>query len=211
MLLQIPIAKLQRLAGRMGEHETGRAYDALRAGWAWSIESRRAAWHAGQVLSNARCWPQTHLSGFFALTVYQAALTLWGYGFVCLPAHTPAPSIDNTESNSGQVQTRVRLDQPETAEARAFVNLGYGSPGITSIPPPSPPYPNDLPTTATRTGEGFVSLQDLPGVMRVGAEILRENYKGGEGARAEGKCLPPLVESLLGLMERVGARRRPER
>lgn len=208
MLLQIPMAKLQRLAGRMGEHEAERTYDALCAGWATSIEARRAAWHAGQVLANAkRCWPQTHLSGFLALAVYQATLVLWGYGFVGLPA--PEPTAGHEPVTGGgpsaeNVQTQVRLDEAETAETRAFVNLGYGSAGITSV------SATDGTATAVqpRVGEGFVSLQDLPGVMRAGAEILKENYRSGGG---EPRCLPPLVESLLGLMNQVAARRRPER
>lgn len=192
MILHVSPDELQRFAGKCGEEEARRAALSLEENWASTSESRQAVWHAGQVIAKARGMPPASLRGFNATTVYLASLTLWIYGLLC------SSLADGREGLSGGQQPRragasrrappgrgspdrvVLLDGEETRETRAFLQLGRGAPGLRA------------------PGGSAQPLSDPGGVLPIARSVLRENYPLRSGP------LPPLVQSLEGLMRDLG-------
>lgn len=113
MALNIPFDDLERFAGKHGEDEARLASGTMNATWAGTVNSRRAAWHAGQVFRHARHLPPASLRGFDAIAVYLSGLTLWIYGLLC-------PSATD--------QQRVLLDEHSTPEVQSFLHAGHGTP-----------------------------------------------------------------------------------
>ncbi|KAM0289317.1 hypothetical protein ACHAPQ_001367 [Fusarium lateritium] len=166
MILHVPLDDVQRLAGRKGEEESRRAARSLENTWLPGLESRYAAWHAGQVLRYAEECKATTLRGFNAMVVYLASLTLWAYGLT---------SQRSASGHQGSGQDFIPLNGLETRDLTMFLELGQGIPSLASP-------------------EGL-RLQQEPlsnhlAVLSLARLAYRQNYP------ATNEAMPPLVESL---------------
>ncbi|KAF5027258.1 hypothetical protein F66182_631 [Fusarium sp. NRRL 66182] len=166
MILHVSLDDVQRLAGRKGEEESRRAVQSLENAWFPRSESRYAIWHAGQVLRYAENCKSASLQGFNAMAVYFACLTLWAYGLI---------SQRSANGHQGMGHDLVSLNVPETRESTAFVELGQGTPSLSS-----------------REG---LQLQLEPvsnhtATLSLARFIFRQNYPTTNG------LMPPLVEGL---------------
>ncbi|KAL8343897.1 hypothetical protein RB601_004428 [Gaeumannomyces tritici] len=121
-----------------------RAYPALEL-WAASAQSRRALWHAGQILRLARAFPRGRLKDSSAIAVHHAALALWTYGVVtraaavASAAPTPSPRTQRSSTSDrdrdcggggGGGDGLVFLDGPHSPQVADFVAFGQGRAAI---------------------------------------------------------------------------------
>lgn len=81
MNLHVSLEDLQLFSGKEGDEQAKRILPSLQD-WARSDGSRRAIWHAGQILRWAKEFPIGHLKDFYAVAVHHAALALWTWGVV---------------------------------------------------------------------------------------------------------------------------------
>ncbi|KAF5576354.1 transcription factor Pig1p [Fusarium pseudocircinatum] len=166
MIIHVSLDDVQRLAGRKGDEGSRRAMQLLESTWLPGPESRYAAWHAGQVLRHAQeCMPTT-LRGFNAMVVYFASLTLWAYGL-----------LSQRTTNGDQVmgQEVLSLNEPETRETTMFLELGQGTPSLSS--------PEGLRLQ-------LEPVSNYVAVLSLARLIFRQNYP------VASEAMPPLVESL---------------
>src|SRR5205814_3806670 len=68
MNLHVSLDDLQLFSGKEGEDQARRMYPVLQQ-WSDSAESRKALWHAGQILGQAKQFPPGHLKDFYAVGV----------------------------------------------------------------------------------------------------------------------------------------------
>ncbi|PWY96203.1 C2H2 type zinc finger domain protein [Aspergillus sclerotioniger CBS 115572] len=176
MFLYMSLEDLQLFAGKEDKREARRVYHSALE-WINSIDSRRAVWHAGQVIRAAKAMPAGSLTGFLVVGVYYASLAFWSYSVVFKAKNTKLTA----ESRAlGPPQVRgptVYLDGDETTDVQKFISLGCGSPALLG-----------------RQGPAFISN---PGqTMDLAQELLR--------ADASQDALPPLVQGLRQLMGGLG-------
>jgi hypothetical protein len=181
MILHVSPDDLQKFAGKAGVEEARLMTTAMEEGWVKSSEARYAAWHAGQVLHNARRLPPTSLRRFNAMAVYLASLTLWIYGLLST-SHQPngIDEGDGMDSSTGHV---VLLDGDESRETKAFLQFNRGIPSL------------------SRNGDphsGVVPLSDPITTLSVASNVFRDNFP------VRNEPLPPLVESLATLLRDLG-------
>lgn len=185
MILHVSLDHLQKFAGKAGEEESRRAAISLEEGWANASEARYAIWHAGQVLHNARRLPPAALRGFNAISVYLASLTLWVYGLLSSSPSNKAQSNDDLQANSDDPNSRlVLMDQDESRDTKAFLQLDKGIPALTVSGDPR---------------AGVESLSNPGMILTIARNVFRENFP----VRTE--PLPPLVESLGNLLKDLGS------
>ncbi|PCD32857.1 hypothetical protein AU210_009094 [Fusarium oxysporum f. sp. radicis-cucumerinum] len=166
MIIHVSLDDVQRLAGRKGDEESRRAMQLLESTWLPGPESRYAAWHAGQVLRHAQeCIPTT-LRGFNAMVVYLASLTLWAYGLL---------SQRTANGDQGMGQEVLPLNEPEMRETTMFLELGQGTPSLSS--------PEGLRLQ-------LEPVSNYVAVLSLARLIFRQNYP------VASEAMPPLVESL---------------
>lgn len=174
MHLYMCLEELQLYAGKEDKEEARRAYFSLRQ-WANSPASRRAVFHAGQVIRAAREFEPDTLRDFNAIAVYHASLAFWCYGVV-LQAQG-AETSQKQHFSSFESQTPVFVDDDETPEQHTYISFGCGHPGIRGI-------------------DGPVQLEDTPKIMETVRNILLSNYR---------KVAPaPLAMNLMQLMDDLG-------
>lgn len=195
MFLFMSLEDLQLFAGKEDKLEARRVYDSALE-WINSTDSRRAIWHAGQVLRAARCLQRSGagagvLTGFLAVGVYYASLAFWSYGVVSRAndnINKPGVGIGldmelglglGLEGNEGEEV--VFLDGEEDGTVQRFVSLGRGRPALR-------PFQGGI------TGEVVVS--DPGRVMDVARSLLVGD--------APVESLPPLVQGLVQLMGDLG-------
>lgn len=130
MLLHMSLEELQLFAGKEDKKEARRVYDSA-LDWINSIDSRRAVWHAGQVIRAASAMPRGSLTGFFAIGVYYASLALWSYSVVAKAkdAKVAAGRLTTHPQMRGDWPF-VFLDAGETTEVHKFISLGCGRPAL---------------------------------------------------------------------------------
>jgi hypothetical protein len=187
MTLHVSPDELQRFAGKSGEEEGARAAMNLQK-WIQTADSRKAAWHAGQILRSAKSMPPAELRDFHAIAVYFASLTLWAYGLICGSNGVHEGDGQNQPSRSQEERDssiQVSLDGPETRETRVFLSLDQGLPGLNH------PY--------TQGEVNFEPLSNPNMVLKIAREIYRNNFPALE------EPLPPLVENLGNLMRDLGS------
>ncbi|PKS08465.1 hypothetical protein jhhlp_004848 [Lomentospora prolificans] len=182
MHLHMPFQEVELFAGKGTQDDARRALPVLR-GWLDNEESRRAIWHAGQVLRAAAKFTPMHLRGFFAIGVYQAALTIWVYSIApeikgaepCTfpTAHGPSPPIS------------VCLNGPDMPAVQRFISRG--KPDLCVIQP-SGTHAELMPP---------IPLSDQESVVNMVQETLNNNFHGCD-------ALPPLVENLNLLLHNLG-------
>ncbi|EJT70049.1 C2H2 type zinc finger domain-containing protein [Gaeumannomyces tritici R3-111a-1] len=152
------------------------------------LQSRRALWHAGQILRLARAFPRGRLKDSSAIAVHHAALALWTYGVVtraaavASAAPTPSPRTQRSSTSDrdrdcggggGGGDGLVFLDGPHSPQVADFVAFGQGRAAIHAS-------------------------RDL-----LAQEVLRANFTGEDGS-GDGSVLPT-IENLCCLLARLGS------
>ena len=184
MHLHTSFDQLEVLAGREGPDEARQVYPRLRL-WFQSESSRRAVWHAGQVLRHMRVLHPSTLHIFHALACYHASLCLCIYGLLTnlggSRAASPVPSL--TEKAS------FLLEGEETLATRRWILLGVGNPMIATSASnlDMPPQSDD------RT-----ALNSVSKMMSVTIAIVRHKFQ------ERSKTMPLLVDNICRLMQSIG-------
>lgn len=181
MSVYVSLEELQAFAGKEDEEESLRVLPIVQA-WIQSSESRLAAWHAGQLIREARTIRLGGLNEFWAVAVYHASLTLWAYAvlrkMVVTPVTTPDPLISEAEE-------LVYLDGVDTQASDRFIEFNRGHPTICGFHPQ----------------QRDIDVHSPCQVMRGVAEFMRGNHALGNGGET---TPPPIVENLTQLMEELG-------
>lgn len=178
MRLHVPFTDVELFAGK-GDQADARQALSLLLDWASSDESKRAIWHAGQVVRAAERFEQAHLRDFFTIGLYQANLVLWAYAVVS--------NIHGTKTNgsgtSGDIP--VCLNGPDTAAVHRF--FATGKPAMAAI--------QSKPTSGA---EGvLIPILNEEAVVETVLSILSTNF-------APWEAVPPLVENLHQLLANLG-------
>ncbi|PYH48928.1 putative C6 and C2H2 transcription factor RegA-like [Aspergillus saccharolyticus JOP 1030-1] len=184
MFLYMSLEELQLFAGKEDKREARRVYHSALE-WIESSDSRRAVWHAGQVVRAAKAMPPGSLTGFLAVGVYYASLAFWSYSVVAKAKSAKSTgqagggsrSSPGLNARNSQSPPITYLDGEETTEVQKFISLGCGSPALQGP-----------------DGPAFVS--DPRQTMAVAQGLLR--------ADASQESLPPLVQGLCQLMGDLG-------
>ncbi|KAF4980354.1 hypothetical protein FZEAL_3615 [Fusarium zealandicum] len=171
MLLHVSLDDLQRLAGRNGEEESHRAAQLLENAWCLESGSHHAVWHAGQVLRHAQDCKATTLRGFNAMAVYFAGLALWAFGA------TSSSRLKNGHQGIGD--DYVTVNEQETSESRAFLEVGKGTPAL---------------ALAVGPRTQMEPLSNHGAALSLARHILRQNFP------VTNEPMPPFVEGLCRLL-----------
>jgi len=116
---------LELLIGKDG-HKGGQSASKLLQGWSKGHKSRRAAWHAGQVIrAFQQLLPKDRLE-FHAVALYQANMVLWAFGMLS-DAHQSGSTL---LLDSTQPGTTIRLDEPDNLDTQKWIRFGIGLPSI---------------------------------------------------------------------------------
>lgn len=196
MNLHVSLEDLQLFSGKEGDDQARRIYPALKR-WVQEPESRRAIWHAGQILRWAREFPLGHLKDFYAIAVHQAAMTLWTWGVVtrALRRNDGLPREYNNQN-----EPKVYLDGPHSAQTHQFVGQGTGRPAVQCPVKKDDGHSRRLPGVERSHSSGGVvseSFVDEPVLcMSIVEEILRANFLDGPTV--------PIVENLCHLITQLG-------
>ncbi|KAK2045056.1 hypothetical protein LZ31DRAFT_266552 [Colletotrichum somersetense] len=174
MNLHLSLNDLQLFSGKEGEDQARRVLGDLRE-WSQSAEARQSLWHAGQILRQAKMFPQGHLKDFYAVAVHHAALACWTYGVVSKASGNQPVQYK---------QEKVFLDGTESNLVHRFIGFNQGHPVILG--------------PMTRVGTTEASLDDPKACMEVAQEILRANF------RDSSDLYPPIVENLCLLIKQLG-------
>jgi predicted heme/steroid binding protein len=190
MFLFMSLEELQLFAGKEDKKEARRVYHSALQ-WINSVDSRRAIWHAGQVIRAAHSMAPGSLTGFLAVGVYYASLAFWSYSVVSkardskmAAATTASPNSDShsgSANNNSSLRDRypmVFLDGEESTDVHKFISLGRGCPALQGV-------------------HGPAVVADPGRVMDVAQGLLR--------ADAPHDALPPLVQGLCQLMNDLGS------
>lgn len=189
MNLHVSLAEIQLFLGKEGDDQAKRTYPALQQ-WAQGPDSRRAIWHAGQVLRFAREFPVGHLKDFYAVAVHQAALTLWTWGVIT--------RVLRRNSNSGfnrLTEPAVYLDGLDSPHH--FIAYGTGRPAIMSQPSKEVGDAGiDVGASQARDRRGSTCFVNDPALcMRAVADIFSRKFPNG--------MAPPMVENLSHLIRQL--------
>lgn len=189
MNLHVNLEDLQLFSGKEGDDQAKRIYPALQR-WTQSAESRRAMWHAGQVLRWAKEFPPGHLQDFYAVAVHHTALALWTWGVVTRALRRNAglqPGYNHTEPV-------VYLDSPDPNPAAQFMGYGTGRPAIRGPVKKGAGGGRDSAGGGSGASESLV--EEPKSSMGVVEEIFRANFTDGHVA--------PIVENLCHLIKQLG-------
>lgn len=194
MNLHVSLAEVQLFLGKEGDDQAKRTYPALQQ-WAQGPDSRKAIWHAGQVVRFAREFPASHLKDFYAVAVHHAALTLWTWGIITRALRR----------NNGQVSGFSRLSEPTvhldgTNPPHQFLSFATGRPAIMSLPP------KEASDAGIGAGAASSQISSRPGssyfvdepaqCMRAVADVFSKQHPNGTA--------PPMVENLGHLIKQLG-------
>lgn len=187
--LHVSLEDLQLFSGKEGDEQAKRIYPSLQR-WAQDSESRRALWHAGQILRWAKEFPPGHLKDFYAVAVHHAALAIWTWGVLTRAIRRTAglqPGYNHSEP-------LIYLDGPDMSETAQFTSYGTGRPAIRGPVKKGQGSGRD----SAGGGSGVVeSLVEEPKpTMAIVEEVFRANYLNGPVA--------PIVENLCHLIKQLG-------
>lgn len=193
MNLHVSLDDLQLFAGKDGEEQARRILPALQR-WVRDNASRRAIWHAGQILRWAREFPQGHLKDFYAVAVHHAALALWTWGVITRALRRNGVLPSHNAYNQGE--TVVYLDMPEAGQSlHQFMGYETGRPAIHG-----PLRTSRKHQGASGSGsKGAVTesfVEEPRTCMGMIEETLRANFPEGQSA--------PIVENLCQLINQLG-------
>ncbi|POS78716.1 hypothetical protein DHEL01_v202900 [Diaporthe helianthi] len=189
MNLHVSLEDLQLFSGKEGDEQAKRIYPSLQR-WAQDAESRRALWHAGQILRWAKEFPTSHLKDFYAVAVHHAALAIWTWGVLTRAIRRTAglqPGFNHSEPI-------VYLDGPETSETAQFESYGTGRPAIQGPVKKGQGGGRDSAGGGSGVAESLV--EDPKHTMAVVDDVFRANFLNGPVA--------PIVENLCHLIKQLG-------
>lgn len=92
--------------------------------WQQTRSSRRAIWHAGQVIKACRVIPAAERTSFHVFGMYQALLCLWTYWTATKLKSNRPSSISFPDTKTHQ----ILLDGPETMESQRWILHNDGKP-----------------------------------------------------------------------------------
>lgn len=187
--LHVSLEDLQLFSGKEGDEQAKRIYPSLQQ-WAQDAESRRALWHAGQILRWAKEFPSGHLKDFYAVAVHHAALAIWTWGVLTRATRRTAglqPGYNHSEP-------LIYVDGPEMNESAQFTSYGTGRPAIRGPVKKGQGGGRD----SAGGGSGVLEslLEEPKPTMAIVEEVFRANYLNGPVA--------PIVENLCHLIKQLG-------
>jgi hypothetical protein len=185
--LYMPLEEIQVFAGSEGP-ERARSVHGSILKWVKSESSRRALFHAGQILRSAKLLPAGTIRGPNAIMIYHASLAFWVH---CVlyereARHRPQEKGTATNLQHEHETPLVRVDADDSLEVQRFLLSGIGQPCIRSFAHSEDQY-EDI-----ESSEVNISVQDGYGIMSSIMRILRENFKDHN--------MPRLATKLLHLM-----------
>lgn len=178
MNLHVSMDDLQLFAGKEGEEQARRVYPILQQ-WTESPDARRAVWHAGQILRQAKLFPNGHLKDFYAVAVHHAALALWAFGVVV--------KATKHQSTPNEHQEIVLIDGLESNQIQRYIGFGQGRPSI-----------------RTKDDQRVECLELPKACMEVVEGIFRGNYSKGDVPPPIVENLCGLLKQLAGAAWAVG-------
>jgi len=176
---------LELLVGKDGP-EGGQSASKLLQGWSKGHKSRRAAWHAGQVVRAFQQLLPKDRTEFHAVALYQASMVLWAFGMLSEPHRSESlPVFD-----SAQPLTVLLLDEPENMDIQKWIRFGVGVPSIS------------VAVHGTRTehdGAKSVSLFKPAEIVEANRKMLVELFQKKNG----GRDVAAFVENIGSFMSEV--------
>lgn len=199
MNLHVSLEDLELFAGKQGDDQARSIVPALQR-WAQEADSKRAIWHAGQILRWARKFPTGHLKDFYAVAVHHAALALWTWGIMTRVLRRNG-QLARFNQQSEQV---IYLDMEDTSavpdQIRQFMEYGTGRPAIRGWKKGTGRHAAAGSGGASLKGANgtpVVSFIEEPGTfMDIVEDIFRTNFLEGHTA--------PIVENLCHLIKQLG-------
>lgn len=196
MNLHVSLEDLQLFSGKEGEEQAKRILPSLQ-NWARDAESRRAIWHAGQILRWAKEFPTGHLKDFYAVAVHHAALALWTWGVVTRASQRSA----GLPHGFNQGEPVVYIDAPDVSQTAQLLNYSTGRPAVRG---PAKRASSGGRQGAAGPSSGGVNggvvieslVEDPTACMSVVEEIFWANFLEGHVA--------PIVENLCHLIKQLG-------
>lgn len=196
MNLHVSLEDLQLFSGKEGDEQARRILPALQQ-WAREAESRRAIWHAGQILRWAKEFPTGHLKDFYAVAVHHAALALWTWGVITRTMQKSA----GLPSGFNQGEPVTFLDVHDAGQGVQLLNYNTGRPAIrgpvrraTRNARQGAVGPGSSGNSGGAAVECFV--EEPMACMGVVEDIFRANFLDGH--------IAPIVENLCHLIRQLG-------
>lgn len=178
MNLHVSMDDLHLFAGKEGEEQARRVYPVLQQ-WSDSVDARRAIWHAGQILRQAKLFPNGHLKDFYAVCVHHAALAIWAFGVVVKATKHESTPMENQET--------VLVDGLESNQVQRYISFGPGRPSI-----------------RTRDEQRTECIEEPKACMEIVEGIFRGNYSKGDMLPPIVENLCGLLRQLAGAAWAVG-------
>lgn len=205
MNLHVSLENLELFAGKQGDEQAKRIVPTLQR-WAQDTESKRAIWHAGQILRWAREFPTGHLKDFYAVAVHHAALALWTWGIMTWTLKQNG-SLLTTYQNDDVIYLDMHDSAQMQVQVRQFIDYGTGRPAIRRLKKAGGRQGAAAAAAAAGGASGSgnnnnggtftTSFVEEPGsCMHVVEDIFRANFLEGHTA--------PIVENLCHLVKQLG-------
>ncbi|KAL4947827.1 hypothetical protein BDW69DRAFT_199345 [Aspergillus filifer] len=165
--------------------------------WSSSKGGRTAMYYAARIFSGSRVCPRIRMRGFEAVCLYQATLVLWAYAYV---VGKPTGNQGNTSAvNSSCLHEPVWLDaegignENEHESIQRFISFGRGRPMLRGEM-----LSSDAVNNITNLN---IDLCDPSAVICTAIQILCDSHCE-RGSGSDNSCQPPLVERLVGALQK---------
>lgn len=199
MNLHVSLEDLELFAGKQGDEQARAIVPSLQR-WAQEAGSKRAIWHAGQILRWARTFPTGHLKDFYAVAVHHAALALWTWGIMTRVLRRNGQLAGYNQ----QTEQVIYLDMEDSPavqdQMRQFVEYGASRPAIRRWKKGSGRHGGASASGASSkavNGPPIVTwIEEAGTCMDIVEDIFRANFLEGHTA--------PIVENLCHLIKQLG-------
>ncbi|KAH7124344.1 hypothetical protein EDB81DRAFT_699390 [Dactylonectria macrodidyma] len=198
--LYAPLDDLQAFAGRYGRGEVLQAYSRLQE-WILTREARLAIWYASQILQASKSLAKHLLSEFYAFALYEASITLFGYGTFTAKREQryqlePQSHLEDSQGEEEKgADEALWLCSGPIHQVHKFVALDAGKPAIRGLELPSSRAPcpwsvlrcpgrtlNVVIQILTRAERNEPGPNVLPGFVEGIVVLLRELVRAAEAA-----------------------------
>jgi hypothetical protein len=128
--------------------------------WVQGDESRRAIWHAGQIIGAAKSMGRGTLCDVYSIAFLQAAIVLFVAGnfWRCHPQTPTIPTGYTTFVPTPELHD-VSLNTPQTPELDLYLAYGDGKPGLSA------------------DNDRFIPLHNFKAVVEVLKQLIEENWQ----------------------------------
>lgn len=199
MNLHVSLEDLELFAGKQGDDQARAIVPALQR-WAQEADSKRAIWHAGQILRWARKFPTGHLKDFYAVAVHHAALALWTWGIMTRVLRRNNQLASFNQHNEQVIYLDIEESPTIQDQMRQFMEYGTGRPAIRGWKKGSGRHGaagSGGSSSKAANVAPIVSFIEEPGTcMDIVEDIFRANFLEGHTA--------PIVENLCHLIKQLG-------